>query len=183
MVHDFTQDAKDFNEKNDFMQENQHDAPINETEQAAEVASKVEDSINYKDLYFRLNADFQNFKKRTEKEKLEWATIMQAEILEKVAPMIIDFDRALVTAHTTAPAEVKSWLDGFDLVFKNLKKRMTELGLEEIKTDGEFNPKFHEALVQVESVTNAPGTIVQELSKGFIFKGRVIKHAQVSVAK
>jgi molecular chaperone GrpE len=149
---------------------------------AQEQTNEQSHEPNYKELYLRTNADFQNFKRRTEKEKLEWATIMQADIITKILPTIEDLERAIQTAEQKS-TESASWIEGFQLILKNLKKTLTDLGVEEILTMGQFNPEFHEALVQIDSPEHASGDIVQVLSKGYTFKGKVIKHARVSVAK
>ncbi|MCB9493240.1 MAG: nucleotide exchange factor GrpE [Epsilonproteobacteria bacterium] len=169
-------DCKQAEEKNEEQQAAQ---------EAAEQSKVVKDNQqeeSFKDQYLRLNADFQNFKKRVEKERIEWMTTAQASVLEKVLPIVDEFDRAFAALEKSEQHDA-SWLEGFKLVYKNLQKAMTDLGVEEIKTDGEFNPDQHEALIQVDSADHASGAIVQVLAKGYMLKGKVIKHAKVSVAK
>ncbi len=155
----------------------------NFTNPTLEQSNESTQEINYKELYLRTNADFQNFKRRTEREKLEWASVMQSDIIAKVLPTLEDMERALQTAEQKATTESVSWLEGFQLILKNLKKTLTDLGVEEIQATGEFNPELHEALIQVQSQEHKSGEIVQILSKGYTFKGKVIKHARVSVAQ
>ena len=69
------------------------------------------------------------------------------------------------------------------LIQKNIKKTLADLGVNEIETTGKFNPEYHEALAQLEAPEVKSGSIVQVFSKGYMFKGKVLKHAQVSVAK
>ena len=140
------------------------------------------EEINYKELYLRTNADFQNFKRRVERERTELAQLMQAHVIEKLLPTVDDLERALETAEKSAETPAV-WLEGLRLIAKNLNKRLTELGVEEIGTAGVFNPELHEALMQVEDSQHQSGHIVQLFSKGYSFKGKVIKHARVSVAK
>ena len=79
--------------------------------------------------------------------------------------------------------EMKSWLDGFKMIRKNLDKKLTDLGVEEVDCSGKFDPNLHEALMQVESEDHKHGEIVQVVSPGYLFGGVVIRHAKVSVAK
>jgi len=160
-----------------------HEPKETPLQEAQEKAVQEKHEIDYKELFLRTNADFQNFKRRIERERGEWANIMQANVLEKILPIAEDLERALATATEKAPTEASAWLNGFALILKNLKKNLVDLGVEEISTKGAFNPEFHEALIQVDSPNHTSGHIVQELSKGYTFKGKVIKHAHVSVAK
>lgn len=139
------------------------------------------DQTNYKDLYIRLNADLQNFKRRIDREKNEWASVAQSYILTSILPLFEDFDRALETTKDQALAS--ETLDGFKLIQKNIKKTLADLGVSEIDTAGQFNPEYHEAISQVDAADHKTGDIVQVYGKGYFFKGKVIKHAQVSVAK
>lgn len=136
---------------------------------------------DYKELLLRTNADFQNFKRRVERERAEWTSLMQASVIEKMLPFVTDLERAIQSAPATEGSS--AWLEGFQLILKNLKKTLKDLGVEEISTTGQFNPELHEALMHVESADHASGDIVQELSKGYTLKGKVITHARVSVAK
>ena len=135
------------------------------------------EQVNYKELYVRLAADLQNFKRRVEKERSEWTETAQGIIVSAFLPIIEDFDRAIENLTPTTGQE------GLVLIQKNLKKTLADLGVNEIETTGQFNPEYHEALAQVESPDHASDHIVQVFSKGYMFKGKVLKHAQVSVAK
>ena len=136
---------------------------------------------NYKELYLRTNADFQNFRKRTERERLELAQGLQADAVERLLPIIDDLDRAITSAQQSGVQE--TWLDGFVLILKNAKKKLAEIGVEEIANITTFDPMLHEALMHVESPQHQSGDIVQVLEKGYALKGKVIKYARVSVAK
>lgn len=160
---------------------NQH----NQTE-SSPVESAAEAAINYQDLYIKLAADFQNFRRRMDKERLEWTETAQGMILAVFFPIIEDFDRALqiIDQHQQEPGAAKeSYVEGLVLIQKNMKKILADLGVCEIDTIGEFNPEYHEALAQIVSPDHKSGHIVQVFNKGYMFKGKVIKHAQVSVAQ
>ena len=166
---------------NTIDEHNKDTTPQKESE-ATEIQPKSQ-GPDYKELYLRLQADLQNMKRRTDKERLEWTGTIQADLLEKFIPFIEDLDRALETARTNKTEQTQAWLEGFELIAKNLKKTFSSLGVEEIVATGQFNPELHEALTHVQSPEHTSGTIITQLSKGFMFKGKVIKHARVSVAQ
>lgn len=170
------------NEKNNDQEMNNQD-----TEQTPNTQSEQQNN-SYREQYLRLNADLQNFKKRVEKERGEWMQLAQISILKAFIPTIDDLQRAISTAQTLHPsagdgAQPNAWLEGFILIEKNLNKQLTDLGVIEIDCSGTFNPELHEALMQVDAPTISSGTIVAILNKGYIYQGKVIRHAQVSVAK
>jgi len=163
---------------------------INNDKQKPEESSEKKLDKNeetFKEKYLRLNADFQNFKKRMTKERAEWMHVAQVHVFEKVLPVFDEFDRALTLAQEhsekTKLQDVQVLLDGFKLIQKNAKKIFKELKIQEIDTSHDFNPEHHEALMQVESDEKESGQIVCVLSKGYMLDGKVIKHAKVSVAK
>lgn len=137
-----------------------------------------------KDQLLRVNSDFANFKRRVEKEQTEWMSIAQSSVLEKMLPIMDDLDRAIQACKQSNPDEKESsWLQGFELILKNLEKTFTALGVKEIDCSNGFNPDFHEALMQVDSKDHKSGEIVQVLNKGYLFKDKVLRPAKVSVAK
>ena len=138
---------------------------------------------NYKELFLRTSADLQNFQRRVDRERLESAQLMQTDILQKFLPFCQDLDRAIEVSTKTANPQAAEILEGFKLIAKNLHKTMKDLGIQEINATGQFNPELHEALMTVESAEHKSGDIVQVLSKGYTFKGKVLIHARVSVAK
>lgn len=170
------------------MSDNNNTEQLQNQEPTQQQDDKVnQEQANYKELYIRLAADLQNFKRRIEKERLDWTETAQGIILSALLPIIEDFDRA-IDASNQQPSlpdqqTTASFLDGLKLIQKNLKKTLADLGINEIDTNGPFNPEYHEALAQITSPTHTSGAIVQVFNKGYMFKGKVLKHAQVSVAK
>ncbi len=138
---------------------------------------------SYKDSFLRLNADFQNFKRRVEKEKSEWMLIAQTHILEKFVSIFDELDRAITLAQAQSTQDNKSWIDGLVLMQKQWQKTLTELGVEEVDTTGMFDPSRHEALVQVEDPDKTSGSVVAVFHKGYSYRDKIIKHAKVSVAR
>lgn len=142
------------------------------------------DELNaLKSQLLRVSADFANFKNRVTKERSEWEEFAQINIIGVFLPMIDDLERALDAAKDKVDQDGLSWLAGFELMYKNLKKSLDQLGIKEIDCSSDFDPEFHEALMQAESDEHDSGKIVQVLNKGYSFKGKVIRHAKVSVAK
>lgn len=138
----------------------------------------------YKEQLVRVSADLQNYKKRVEKERAEWAITAQANLLMVILPILGDLDNAVtMTTVEAAEHDKHGWLDGFKLIHKKMIKTLNDLGVQEIDCSKDFDPHFHEALMQVDSTTQASGAIVQVLAKGYLYKGEVIKHAKVSVAR
>ncbi len=158
-------------------QETTNESPIDP------VAACQEELLAWKDRALRMSADFENYKKRTEKEKVQWAKSNQSIILNDLLAIVDDFDRALEQAHKhPASAEFNSWLAGFEMTSKALNKMLQKFDVQEIKEDQVFNPEIHEAVMQVESPDHISGSIVKVLQKGYTFKGEVLRPAKVSVA-
>ncbi|MBU4269936.1 nucleotide exchange factor GrpE [Candidatus Dependentiae bacterium] len=143
---------------------------------------KIElDSI--KNQLLRVNADFDNFKKRVSKERSEWEDLARFAVIEDILPIFDDFERAVELSKSSVDEKNKSWIDGFEIIYKNFKKMLDALNVKEVDCSGDFNPEFHEALMQVESESHKTGEIVLVLNKGYALNGKVIRHARVSVAK
>jgi molecular chaperone GrpE len=149
-----------------------------------EASSLSSDEIDYRTQFLRVTADYQNFKRRIEKERSEWMTAAQASVLKKILPIIDDFDRAIKSDQEgSITKEEQVWLEGFEMIRKKFMKTMADLGVEEISCEVPFDPEVHEALLSIESEDHKEGEIAQVLSKGYRFKDEVLVHAKVSVAK
>lgn len=132
----------------------------------------------------RTMADFENYKRRNDQERMRWAQSAQAKILTDLLTIIDDFDRAYAEhAKKEQTPELASWLQGFELIGKSLHKLLDTYQVKKIDIAKEFNPELHEAIVQVESETHNSGDIVEILQNGFTFKGDLLRAARVSVAK
>jgi len=148
-----------------------------------------------KEKYMRVNADFDNFRKRTAKDQALWRQTAQIEVLLPIISIVDDFDRALETqtgehvSHVglsvdlSVEALAKSGLEGFVLIHKSLNKYLQNLGVEVMTDYDVFNPEYHEAIMQVDVPAYESGRIVAVLEKGYLFKGLVLRPAKVSVAK
>ena len=170
-----------------------------DSDQSTHARSQKSGDQTLTDKFLKLSADFENFKKRVERERMEWAVEAQAELAKKFLQVIEDFDRAVeygkslldsvreksktVSDRENDVEKIRAWFDGLLLVKKSLHSVMKEVSLEEIDCSGSFNPALHEAMMQVDSAGKMCGEIVNVISKGYKFKGKVLRHAKVSVAK
>lgn len=137
-----------------------------------------------KDQLVRIGADFQNFKKRTERDRFSLSQAMAADIFLGLLPVIDNFDRALEHAKKTDNnPELASWLAGFELIYKSLNDFLKKNRVEPIEQLQTFDPNLHEALMQVEDSGKESGAIIQVFERGFMIDNRVLRPAKVSVAR
>ena len=140
---------------------------------------KLEQQVE--DLTDRLKrsmAEFDNYRKRTEKEKSSMYIIGAREIIEKILPVVDNFERGLAQA-----PEGDAFADGMQMIYKQLLTTLEGLGVEAIEAVGkEFNPDFHNAVMHVEDEEAGDNMVVEELQKGYTYKGFVVRHSMVKVA-
>lgn len=133
------------------------------------------------DRFLRVAADFDNFKKRTAREFENLAKFANENLITKLTETLDNFQRAL--DHAKNSTDFDNFHKGVELIYESLKGVLEKEGLEPIKTVGEkFDPNFHEAISQRESDEFPEGTIIDEISKGYILNGRVIKAPKVIVS-
>lgn len=128
----------------------------------------------------RQMAEFDNFRKRSEKEKSQMFDMGAKSIIEKVLPIVDNFERGLAAV----PEEQKddAFVTGMDKVYKQLMTEFDSIGVKPIEAVGqEFNPDLHNAVMQVESEEFEPGIVAQELQKGYMYKDTVVRHSMVAV--
>lgn len=128
----------------------------------------------------RQMAEFENFRKRTEKEKSQMFDMGARTIVEKILPVVDNFERGLAAV----PEEQKedAFVSGMDKVYKQLMTELEAIGVTPIECVGqEFNPDYHNAVMQVENEELEAGTVAQELLKGYMYKDTVVRHSMVSV--
>jgi len=147
-----------------------------------ELSKTSQERDTLKDQLLRKMAEFDNYKRRTEKEFIENIQSASKELIEDLLPVIDDFERSI--QHAEAEKDKSPLLEGVNLVYKNLVKELTKRGLSELDIiDQEFNPDEHEALMQIDSDKHKSGFIVDVHLKGYKLNDKVIRHAQVMVAK
>lgn len=130
------------------------------------------------DHYKRLQADFANFRRRNEKEREELSSVVLQGLIKDLLPIIDNFERALaVEGATGTPLH-----DGISMVYNQLMESLKKNGLEVIKAAGEkFDPNFHQAVMRVQDPEKEDDTIEEELQKGYMVQGRVIRPSMVKV--
>ncbi|MCE9539441.1 MAG: nucleotide exchange factor GrpE [Bacteroidetes bacterium] len=150
---------------------------INE-DKITELQSKI-DELN--DKYLRLYSEFDNFRKRTAKEKIELIQSASENAFKIMLPIVDDFDRAIKSNLDLTDAKVIS--DGVNLIYSKFKGTLSQKGLEEMKSIGEpFNTDLHEAITNVPAPSeDLKGKIIEVLEKGYMLNGRVIRFAKVVI--
>jgi len=146
----------------------------------AEVAKLASDLNELRQTLMRRQADFDNYRKRIEKERAEDSRRATARVIEGLIPIIDGFEHALA-AHREA--EYENYRKGFELIYRQLVDNTTRLGVERIDPLGKpFDPHLHQAMDRTETVQHEDGTILQVFQPGYIFHGRVLRPAMVRVA-
>ena len=155
-------------------------------EQIAELKTRAAKADENWDRLLRTTADFDNFKKRAAREKIESAQYATASVLQKLLPILDNFEMALAAAQnaTGTPGGIASFQSGVTMIQQQLKSVLVESGLEEIEAAGKpFDPNFHEAVSEQESADVPEGHVLQQLRKGYKLKERLLRPATVVVAK
>jgi molecular chaperone GrpE len=146
----------------------------------AEMAKVTADLEELRQTLLRRQADFDNYRKRIEKERFEDSKRATARVIEGLIPVIDGFEHALA-AHREA--EYENYRKGFELIYKQLLDNLTKLGAERIDPLGKpFDPHLHQAVDRAETTEHADGTIMQVFQPGYVFHGRVLRPAMVRVA-
>ena len=134
------------------------------------------------DRVLRQMAEFENFRKRTTKEKEQMFSMGEKNVIEKIFPVVDNFERGLATI----PEEEKGTpvASGMEMIYKQLTKVLEDLGVKPIEAVGkEFDPNFHNAVMQVESEEYESGVVAQEFIRGYMYRDQVIRHSMVGVAR
>lgn len=143
---------------------------------------KDEQIEDLNDRLRRQMAEFDNFRKRSEKEKSQMFDMGARSIIEKVLPVVDNFERGLAAV----PDDKKDdpFITGMDKVYKQMLTELDAAGVKPIECVGqEFDPDFHNAVMQVENDELESGTVAQELQKGYMYKDSVVRHSMVSVVQ
>jgi molecular chaperone GrpE len=151
--------------------------PVQDLERQMETLRKEKDEIY--DRLLRKHADFENFRKRIEKEKREFQQYALSDIMSELIFILDNFERAFSHAGE-ASSEYKK---GVELIYRQLKDVLEKRGLNAIQTEGrKFDPNFHEAVAREERNDLEEGTILEELQKGYFFQNRLLRPAMVKVS-
>ncbi|KAI7258352.1 hypothetical protein KC345_g10575 [Hortaea werneckii] len=129
----------------------------------------------------RVQADFDNFRRRTQKEKEELAQYATSRLVTELLPVLDNFERALATAPASADSE--AFTKGVNMIFRQLDGVLKSQGLTAMESVGQpFNPEYHQAIMQVESEEHEEGIVTEEVQKGYLLKDKVLRPAMVKVS-
>lgn len=180
-------DAAETEAEGDSAEEEKEEKSFSEkrAEKKKAKADKKQDAFKEKideleDKVKRQMAEFDNFRKRTEKEKSQMFETGAKSVIEKILPVVDNFERGLASI----PEEEKGtgFADGMNMIYKQLMTELENLGVKPIEAVGqEFNPEFHNAVMQVESDEYESGVVAQELQKGYTYRDSVVRHSMVAV--
>ncbi|HTI99360.1 MAG TPA: nucleotide exchange factor GrpE [Dongiaceae bacterium] len=172
-------------------QETEAPAPAPAAEAAAVTPAQIEElkakaatAAENWDRYLRVTADLENYKKRAARERQDAVKFANESLLQKLLTVLDNFDMALAAAQTSQTETLESLQAGIGMIQQQLKSTLMEFGLEEINAAGQpFDPNFHEAVSQQETVDQPEGQVVTQLRKGYKFRDRLLRPASVVVAK
>ena len=143
---------------------------------------KDEQIEELQDQVKRQMAEFDNFRNRTEKEKNQMFEVGAKSIIEKILPVVDNFERGL--ASIPEEEQGSAFVDGMNMIYKQLLNELEQAGVAVIEAVGkEFDPEYHNAVMQVENDELEPGTIAQELQKGYTYRDSVVRHSMVAVVQ
>jgi molecular chaperone GrpE len=149
---------------------------------SAELSKIKEENARLKDQLLRKAAEFDNYKKRTERDFFDRVQNANERLITDLLEVLDDFDRSL--NHAEGKDNAKSLVEGLELIYKKMYAKLEKEGLKPIDAIGEeFDPDKHDALMQMESKEHKSGTIIDEHLKGYELNNKVIRHSQVIVAK
>lgn len=183
------QTAENTTEEEGLTEENTVEIDEEAGEESAETDSEkdpldvaLDEITKLKDQLLRTVAEFENYKKRTLKEKAELILNGGEKTVAAILPVLDDFERALADTHTEDPQAIK---DGMDLIFKKFTKTLEGLGVHKIETDGQdFNVDFHEAVAMVPGMgDDKKGKVIDCIQTGYTLNDKVIRHAKVAVGQ
>jgi molecular chaperone GrpE len=153
-------------------------------EQIAELQARVAKADENWERLLRTTADFDNFKKRAAREKIESVQYANVNLLQRILPVLDNFEMALAATQNVKDEKLASLQSGVAMIQAQLKNALTETGLEEIDATGKpFDPTLHEALSEQESADVPEGNVLQQVRKGYKLKDRLLRPAAVIVAK
>ena len=163
--------------------QNGQDDNQEETQEKDPLEAANEQIEELKDKYLRAVAEFDNYKKRTLKEKTELILNGGEKTIVAILPILDDMERAAASAEKTD--DIKALEEGWELIFKKLKKILEGMGVKEIETkDADFNVDFHEAIAMVPGMgDDKKGKVIDCVQTGYMLNDKVIRHAKVAVGQ
>ena len=177
-------------QENENLEESQAEETVETQEEAVEtdpLEVALAEAADYKDKYLRAHADFENSKRRLEKDKMNAVSYANESFAKDMLAVMDSFENALASiegADEENSSEVLANMkEGVNLTFEQLKKILEKNSIKEVSCEGEFDPEVHQAIMQVESDDHEVGDVVQVLQKGYTIKDRILRPAMVSTCK
>jgi molecular chaperone GrpE len=156
----------------------QREASVSTADLIAERDRLAKEKNELQDLLQRRQAEFENFRRRVERERSELFEFATMDSIKTLLPILDDFERGLKVEHAD-----KEYARGMELIYQRLFEALKKMGLEPISTEGElFNPHVHHAVEMVDTKEHPDQTILEEYQRGYNFKGRLVRPAMLKVA-
>lgn len=178
-------------QENENLEESQAEEVLEEQEQTEETVEidplevAQAEAAEYKDKYLRAYADFENSKRRLEKDKMNAVSYANESFAKDILAVMDSFENALASMEGTEESSevLTNMKEGVNLTFEQLKKILEKNSIKEVSCEGEFDPEVHQAIMQVESDDHEVGDVVQVMQKGYTIKDRILRPAMVSTCK
>jgi molecular chaperone GrpE len=156
-------------------------SPTPTSESDSEIEQLQKEASEMRELAQRKQAEFENYRKRMERERLDLARYAGADIVKEVLPVLDNLERARSYAAGSSEEQLR---DGIGIIHRQLQEILTRVGLTEVESQGKpFDPHVHEAVTQSETEEHPEGTVLEVFQKGYLFKDRLLRPAMVSVAR
>lgn len=178
---DVDEEAKETEEAEESKKESRKEKKERKKEEKEKKDKKDEQIEELKDRVTRQMAEFENFRKRTEKEKSQMFEVGVKTMVEKILPVVDNFERGL--AQLPEDKKDDSFVEGMNMIYKQIMTAFDEIGVKPIEAVGkEFDPNLHNAVMHVDDDTLPDNSIVEEFQKGYIYHDQVVRHSMVKVA-
>jgi molecular chaperone GrpE len=170
------------NEKDQLVEEQEVSTEASEENAEEAIKNPMDELAEAKDKYLRLYSEFDNFRRRTAKERIELIGTASRDLMEQLLPILDDLDRASQSANSEK-ATLDSVKEGIDLIQQKINKTLEGKGLKRmvIKQGDDFNPEFHEAITQIPADDKLEGKIVDVIEPGFFLHETVVRFAKVVI--
>lgn len=169
--------------KKNLKEESEKETKVDSVNEASEESVVKEINIDFKDKYVRLYSEFENYRKRTAREKIDIITNASENVLKEIIPILDDFERAI--ANNENVEEISTIKEGFELIHNKIFKTLTNQGLTSMDSIGKsFDPDIHEAITKIPATKNKmKGKVMDVIEKGYTLNEKVIRFAKVVVGE
>jgi molecular chaperone GrpE len=148
----------------------------------AQLATRDRECSEAKDRYLRLYAEFENYKRRAQRDQQDYTKFAAEKVLKELLPVLDNLERAV--SHAREAHADASIVDGMALIVRQFHDVLQKCGCEPIEAVGKpFDPAFHQALAQIESAEREPETVVDEAQRGYVLHGRILRPSMVTVSR